>query len=168
MIPWSLNRTFVELKPDRDYWGCVAGNVLIEPLWNWNCSTVTIRTWTTQVLIEPLWNWNFSERHSSSRPSRLNRTFVELKRRHNCQVVPEYRRLNRTFVELKLGMTDELVISVNVLIEPLWNWNNCWKASLFVLMNVLIEPLWNWNRGRTPFCALPWSLNRTFVELKLW
>ena len=79
---------------------------------------------------------------------------------------------NWTFMELKSLIKRVNLLSVIILIEPLWNWNfafckfrlpslidSNWtfmelKYKLghikFVKPNILIEPLWNWNDGVTP------------------
>ena len=59
--------------------------VLIVPLWNWNWYAHAPRQSRTAVLIVPLWNWNVYTSDVISVNMRLNRTFMELKRRlHRC------------------------------------------------------------------------------------
>ena len=54
--------------------------VLIVPLWNWNLLRVVVPCRAMGVLIVPLWNWNlFRSVCCPHRPSRFNRTFMELK-----------------------------------------------------------------------------------------
>ena len=52
---------------------------------------------------------------------RLNRTFMELKQRVINKARKPCPGLNRTFMELKLLFGFELILSPQVLIEPLWN-----------------------------------------------
>ena len=75
-----LNRTFMELKHEvRADWNAELV-VLIEPLWNWNWFKGEADKLSETVLIEPLWNWNNDSRFNRDTSSRLNRTFMELKR----------------------------------------------------------------------------------------
>jgi len=54
----GFNRTNVELKRTSSSYLSLRGDtVLIEPMWNWNGSTITILTDWVTVLIEPMWNW---------------------------------------------------------------------------------------------------------------
>ena len=77
--------------------------------------------------------------------------------------------LNRTFVELKLKHNIHINNRYAVLIEPLWNWNRHdprntgqRRASLNRTFVELKQVKLRAHQGRHH------SLNRTFVELKLW
>ena len=118
------------------------------------------------VLIEPLWNWNFSSLIDFQIHRRSNWTFMELKRWSETAEGRRKQSSNWTFMELKRIMKIFQPIIITVLIEPLWNWNyraparepelsrSNWtfmelkqtKVRAFdYLLIVLIEPLWNWN-----------------------
>ena len=94
------NRTFMELKYQKETFDYEAYQVLIAPLWNWNnilrektqnivCSNRTFMelkfpgSWVMVrgrvVLIAPLWNWNLSELITHDPEPCSNRTFMELK-----------------------------------------------------------------------------------------
>ena len=55
----------------------------------------------------------------------------------------------------------------DVLIVPLWNWNDVIFYVLYESGDVLIVPLWNWNNFIWYFFAPTLSSNCTFMELKL-
>ena len=161
--------------------------VLIEPLWNWNCLCFSetaacncinrtfmelkqkVRTGIrsiTVVLIEPLWNWNFLTVLAWLSSTCINRTFMELKPTKEACAIKARHSINRTFMELKPRTRYKFRAHVNVLIEPLWNWNAERKRAIWLTgrinrtfmelkpsrseydyqsQAVLIEPLWNWN-----------------------
>ena len=121
------NRTFMELKCNREGHSCLSTVVLIVPLWNWNHYNAIV-----------LWL-----------PNSSNRTFMELKSHEgaqSCCVI--FTCSNRTFMELKFD-TGALYRSIKapVLIVPLWNWNVGGSTGKYDHWCVLIVPLWNWNEG---------------------
>ena len=78
-----------------------AGQVLIVPLWNWNCAKNLPHLPQAYVLIVPLWNWNLDVSNFDTSKVSFNRTFMELK----CSTAlccDANRSFNRTFMELKL------------------------------------------------------------------
>ena len=60
---------------------------------------------------------------------------------------------NRTFMELKYDMLDMIYDDVEVLIVPLWNWNQRSTTHPVLPSYVLIVPLWNWNLGDIIRCT---------------
>ena len=78
-----FNRTFMELKCDRDSQINIFYRVLIVPLWNWNRWLVRFYSSQCYVLIVPLWNWNlFFLSLLETVLWCFNRTFMELKSKH--------------------------------------------------------------------------------------
>ena len=69
---------------------------------------------------------------------------MELKWENGYEDTRQLWRFNRTFMELKLVTLTVFEVDREVLIVPLWNWNNTASASIV---------------GR-------FSFNRTFMELK--
>ena len=91
-------------------------------------------------------------------------------------------------MELKLIQGSKLTACIDILIEPLWNWNRFKKMMPHILNDInrtsmelkrsnyltsissaeiLIEPLWNWNMLMTTSCMmLSMNINRTSMELK--
>ena len=70
---------------------------------------------------------------------------MELKRDYVKVTRKAKYRFNRTRVELKRKNYPVCFYSIEVLIEPEWNWNKMQihhKESPYI---VLIEPEWNWN-----------------------
>ena len=150
----GLNRTFMELKYQQPRTRATTQQVLIEPLWNWNKTRSARWRLSSCVLIEPLWNWNDRPGYKGRRHGSLNRTFMELKSRRRRQAMNDLTRLNRTFMELKYNYNEYCAKLMNVLIEPLWNWNNSKRLRTAWTQRVLIEPLWNWNRLMTRLTSL--------------
>ena len=55
-----------------------------------------------------------------------------------------------------------------LLIEPVWNWNAAIDTICDDLLKLLIEPVWNWNIEIAAWNAgYPGAFNRTSMELKL-
>ena len=117
-----FNRTFMELKLNKN----------------------TLDYDVSSVSIVPLWNWNGRPNTSSLLSHRFNRTFMELK------LWSAYPCCGRAkFQSYLYGI--EIVYCYNSLfhccvsIVPLWNWNYGNAAHVGVNTNVSIVPLWNWN-----------------------
>ena len=54
----SYNWTLLELKHVLRYAKSTWEQVIIEPYWNWNSSTISAKLHENPVIIEPYWNWN--------------------------------------------------------------------------------------------------------------
>ena len=81
-----------------------------------------------QVLIVPLWNWNWKALQTEAGRIRFNRTFMELKfvTKYSANIFSY--SFNRTFMELKLSLFYVVLLCFdNVLIVPLWNWNEVYS-----------------------------------------
>ena len=142
----AFNRTTMELKHMRCPQNTASGNLLIEPLWNWNY-------------------WYGPRAPPSAAP--FNRTTMELKRMLARSVISSPQPFNRTTMELKLHILPALhQIPPWLLIEPLWNWNSGEAEREGVGEALLIEPLWNWNSCAAIFQASHTAFNRTTMELK--
>ena len=77
-------------------------------------------------------------------------------------------RFNRTFMELKFMTALDFNDRGQVLIVPLWNWNNTLSHHEQDEYEVLIVPLWNWNdNAAKASLQATRGFNRTFMELKL-
>ena len=77
-----------------------------------------------ELLIEPVWNWNDCYLwRSLRRLSAFNRTSMELKRGGFAHAMSATFSFNRTSMELKLLIFHPVRIYVTLLIEPVWNWN---------------------------------------------
>ena len=120
-----------------------------------------------RVLIVPLWNWNRLPPRDSLGHRCSNRTFMELKQANQKSSERTKDCSNRTFMELKLVPADTAVFLQQVLIVPLWNWNEGNSLGWWSLRFVLIVPLWNWNVIRPAIKEITAGSNRTFMELKL-
>ena len=141
--PWSLYRTFMELKLTQK--GQVQKGIKslyrtfmelkqllpkvskeaflsLSNLYGIETKSVSIELDGRDVFIEPLWNWN-----KDIRPEFY-----------------DYLSLYRTFMELK----------------PVWYGQHYYPPWVF------IEPLWNWNYFAMVACLNRMSLYRTFMELK--
>ena len=69
-------------------------------------------------------------------------------------------------MELKSAGNIYQDVRIDVLIVPLWNWNDGYEGMAFCRWTVLIVPLWNWNiYGKDKIDNVN-SSNRTFMELK--
>ena len=156
----------MELKCRRSESDTNLPAVLIAPLWNWNYVAVV---WSfgnnrsNRTFME-LKSWRIEEDGEEDEGS--NRTFMELKLIFPMFCNTEETSSNRTFMELKWFSLFLVVLSLCVLIAPLWNWNELRAGKEKSRGRVLIAPLWNWNcRGA---CKLPPTnrSNRTFMELK--
>ena len=96
---------------------------------------------------------------------------------------------NRTSLELKQCRAAPIHIGVELLIEPVWNWNHhhrrrhFYKSQAFNRTSLelkraflrcvylsrrclLIEPVWNWNIFSKSGQIDAWTFNRTSLELK--
>ena len=157
----------MELKRHRIDYVYFCCMVLIVPLWNWNevillkvlvllCINCTVVELKPRTLAQaPI------QRES------INCTVVELKLYpwRSCAVMSP--SINCTVVELKHREKTMLYLWCNVLIVPLWNWNEILRVKWLIGKNVLIVPLWNWN-FRFVLVVRPSScINCTVVELKL-
>ena len=122
----TFNRTIVELKLFvLPFYLRLPGQLLIEPLWNWNAAVWNLPGVIHGLLIAPLWNWNSKDIGIAS-PSTLafNRTIVELKLRLQVQPLVSSKTFNRTIVELKRYSPFAFsFLGGRLLIAPLWNWN---------------------------------------------
>ena len=122
--------------------------VIIEPLWNWNCSLFLPLVDGFQVIIEPLWNWNVRPYCLPLSLLRYNRTFMELKSEMASVRNFRFWSYNRTFMELKW---------LNLIFLLTWtsSYNRTFMELKFAYrflscrkLCVIIEPLWNWNLNR--------------------
>ena len=118
------------------------------------------------VLIAPLWNWNRRRDGVLRSWAGSNRTFMELKYLWEYDDILEAESSNRTFMELKLISNRNADTPKQVLIAPLWNWNNLGRPFRVHPHSVLIAPLWNWNTLTGAPSGAAVSSNRTFMELK--
>ena len=69
-------------------------------------------------------------------------------------------------MELKWEKFAKSVKDKQVLIVPLWNWNQGTCTRPLEVETVLIVPLWNWNSWLMIVVSTETSFNRTFMELK--
>ena len=69
-------------------------------------------------------------------------------------------------MELKFGQRPIKTKLSEVLIVPLWNWNNSTALYEEKSEGVLIVPLWNWNKQEKDGRLQQYGFNRTFMELK--
>ena len=96
----------------------------------------------------------------------FNCTFMELK--YACSALDKLMAtsFNCTFMELKLELVLATLWLPEVLIVPLWNWNDGTRWISWRYSPVLIVPLWNWNTTKRPKIIGGASFNCTFMELK--
>ncbi len=170
--PSGMIEPYMELKLELFYqipWLFYFG--MIEPLWNWNNSSVFIDTficwvWLNHYGIETSYNlwhrfWQLLVW--------LNHYGIETLSFEVMQNFA-YERYDWTIMELKPFITRNSALSFLGMIEPLWNWNiyttfvmckimytKVWLnhygietihiaiLTSDIIISGMIEPLWNWN-----------------------
>ena len=118
------------------------------------------------VLIVPLWNWNPFKASNLCTLECSNRTFMELK--YSFLLSPFYRLScsNRTFMELKLLAAPWFWWLLRSSNRTFMELKFAIGICSIVVSEVLIVPLWNWNQEFLKLVELPPRSNRTFMELK--
>ena len=93
----------MELKRIFHYRVARRGELLIEPLWNWNPTCFLLHHRRPSLLIEPLWNWNSTtSKEWALVTCAFNRTTMELKHLFSSSsLIAIMLTFNRTTMELK-------------------------------------------------------------------
>ena len=150
----SINRTKLELKPDKHFHQYLSKCLSIVPNWNWNKCKHGVCVRTAKLSIVPNWNWNLScfdraalaailsivpnwnWNNEAQAPrllwvSAINRTKLELKPMAGAWALS----LIRFYQSYQTGIETApyrpgMLLSITLSIVPNWNWNNAGVRSL--------------------------------------
>ena len=121
-------------------------NILIAPMWDWNVVRYALHPAHFLILIAPMWDWNTNFFRFRDRIRMYsNCTNVGLKFLALLDAHLEACDSNCTNVGLKYARRLKTPFLLFILIAPMWDWNQVWKAKAQVWKAILIAPMWDWN-----------------------